>query len=245
MASEPRLMANRPHYVHGQWLSVVMMTLMSLNCLAKVEYQSMDSIVQTAKDFTLANLANADQAQSEITTKIDKRLRLKACSGQLEGFFPEYGRRVGNITVGVRCNGEENWSLFVPVSVKIYRQIVVASRPLARGTVISQADLLIEERNISAFSTDYFGDVDSLIGMQINRPVQLGQSFSSHSVKPRVAIKRGNLVTLIARNAVVEVRMEGKALADGSIGKRLKVKNLRSNRIVEGIVQSENIVVVN
>ena len=209
-----------------------------------VKYQSVDSILETARQFTLANLSQADQDQSVITGKIDKRLRLKACTDQLEAFFPEYGRRVGNITVGVRCNGEETWSLFVPISVKVFRNVVVLNKPLARGTIITEADLSIEQRNISAFSTDFFSDIDSLIGMELQRPIQIGQAISSLYVKKPIAVRRGNLVTLVAKNAIVEVRMEGKAMADGAVGHKVKVRNMRSKRIIEGIVKSSTIIEV-
>ncbi len=233
------------------YITKVIYCLMAAFCLmlsnsaySTVKYQSVESIIETARDFTLANLSKADQNQSVITSNIDKRLRLKACTNELEAFFPEYGRRVGNITVGVRCNGKETWSLFVPVSVKVFRNVVVVNKPLARGTIISETDLSIEQRNISAFSSDFFSDYDSLIGMELNRPIQIGQAISSVYVKKPIAIRRGNLVTLVAKNAIVEVRMEGKAMADGMLGHRVKVKNMRSKRIIEGIVKSSTVVEV-
>lgn len=226
------------------YLLTTLCLITSNQAYATVKYQSVESIIETARLFTLANLSKADQNQSIVTGKIDKRLRLKACSNELEAFFPEYGRRIGNITVGVRCNGTEEWSLFVPITVKVFRNVVVVNKPLARGTIISEADLSIEEKNISALSSDFFSDYGSLIGMEIQRPIQIGQAISRLYVKQPIAVRRGNLVTLVAKNAIVEVRMEGKAMADGVLGNKVKVKNMRSNRIIEGIVKSSTIVEV-
>ncbi len=230
--------------VQSRLILLSISTLLSVNSLANIEIQSLDSIRQTAEEFTLENLANADRDASVISSKLDPRLRLKACSNKLEAFFPEYGRRVGNITVGVRCIGEQSWSLFVPMTVKIYREIVTASRPLARGTMLTENDLQLERRNISAFSSDYFTDPHALFGQELVHSLQISRPLSSHNVKAPIAIKRGNLVVLLAKNETIEVRMEGKALADGTIGERIKVKNLRSNRIVEGVVKSNRIIVV-
>ena len=215
-----------------------------LSVQAKIEYQSMESILETAKAFTLANLSSKDKEHSVIQGKLDKRLRLKACSTPLEAFFPEYGRRVGNITVGVRCTGKNNWSLFVPMSVQVYRNVVVANKPLARGTVIQQSDLILEKRNISAFSSQVFSGIESVVGMQLTRPVQIGMPINQNGVKQPIAIKRGNLVTLLAKNSSIEVRMEGLALSDGAIGSRIKIKNKRSNRVLEGTVKSSTVVEV-
>ncbi len=225
-------------------LILLCLTLFSHNTLANIQYHSLDDIRQTAKEFVLANLSNHDQESSVISSKLDPRLRLKSCSQPLEAFYPEYGRRVGNITVGIRCTSEDNWSIFVPISVKIYREVVIATRPLNRGTIINESDVRLEKRNISVFSSDFYTDSDLIIGQELVHSIQMGRSLGSHDLKSPTAIKRGSLVTLLAKNNVFEVRMEGKALADGVVGERIRVQNLRSKRIVEGIVKSSKIIYV-
>jgi flagella basal body P-ring formation protein FlgA len=60
-----------------------------------------------------------------------------------------------------------------------------------------------------------------------------------------MAITRGQTVTLIAKNAVIEVRAEGKAMTKGAIGDRIKVKNLKTKRIVEGVIINKHLINVN
>lgn len=47
---------------------------------------------------------------------------------------------------------------------------------------------------------------------------------------------------LIASVGTMEVRMAGKALADATKGQRIRVQNISSKRIVEGIVDSSGTV---
>jgi flagella basal body P-ring formation protein FlgA len=47
---------------------------------------------------------------------------------------------------------------------------------------------------------------------------------------------------LIARAGGLEVRMAGIALADGRASESIRVQNLSSQRIVEGIVRSDTLV---
>ena len=61
--------------------------------------------------------------------------------------------------------------------------------------------------------------------------------------RPKV-VKRGNLVTLLSGGAGLEVRMQGKAQGDAAVGDHLKVKNLSSGQLVEGIVNSDGTVTV-
>ena len=52
-------------------------------------------------------------------------------------------------------------------------------------------------------------------------------------------------MTLLAKSNIVEVRMEGEALMDASYGDRIRVKNLRSRRTIEGkLAENGNTVIV-
>lgn len=60
---------------------------------------------------------------------------------------------------------------------------------------------------------------------------------------PRL-VRKGDLVTLLAEIAGVNVRMTGKALADGAAGTSIQVSNLSSQRVIEGTVIAEGVVKV-
>ena len=55
-------------------------------------------------------------------------------------------------------------------------------------------------------------------------------------------VQRGQTVTLIATNGGFSVRMAGRALSDGMINQRVRVENLSSGKVVEGIARSEQVV---
>jgi len=56
------------------------------------------------------------------------------------------------------------------------------------------------------------------------------------------AVQRGQTVTLVADAGGMSVRMAGRALSDGLINQRVRVENLSSGKIVEGIARSEQVV---
>ena len=72
----------------------------------------------------------------------------------------------------------------------------------------------------------------------------MGYALSDRNLKPPVIVKRGQQVTLLARTSSYEVRMNGKAMMDGVAGQRIRVRNDRSERIVEGVVKSSNIIYI-
>jgi flagella basal body P-ring formation protein FlgA len=55
-------------------------------------------------------------------------------------------------------------------------------------------------------------------------------------VESQKLVKRGQQVVLLAQTSSIIVKMSGKAMADGAAGEKIKVKNLSSDRVIEGIV---------
>jgi flagella basal body P-ring formation protein FlgA len=55
-------------------------------------------------------------------------------------------------------------------------------------------------------------------------------------------VKRGAEVTIVADTGNIEVRMRGKALGEGGRGDRIKVKNVRSGRVVTATVMARGVV---
>ena len=99
--------------------------------------------------------------------------------------------------------------------------------------------------NVNRLSAGYFENYESLKGKVLTQNLSKGTILTQHLVKSPIAVKQGQMVTLVAKNSVIEVRMEGKALSRGAVGERIKVKNLKSKRIVEGVIVDKYLINVN
>jgi flagella basal body P-ring formation protein FlgA len=55
-------------------------------------------------------------------------------------------------------------------------------------------------------------------------------------------VHRGQQVTLVAGGADIEIRAIGRALMDAPAGARVQVQNLSSMTVVEGVVESADVV---
>jgi flagella basal body P-ring formation protein FlgA len=55
-------------------------------------------------------------------------------------------------------------------------------------------------------------------------------------------VKRGQHVTLLAAVGGLEVRAAGVAMNDAAAQGRVRVQNISSNRIVEGVVESPDVI---
>jgi flagella basal body P-ring formation protein FlgA len=120
----------------------------------------------------------------------------------------------------------------------------VLARPAAPGTALQASDLRVEERDLVSLGGGYFPDPAALVGRTLKRSIAPGQPLSPSALTSAVRVKRGERVVLLARVLGLDVRMQGEALRDGAVGETIGVRNLNSQRVVEGRVTSEGAVEV-
>ncbi|WP_428623452.1 flagellar basal body P-ring formation chaperone FlgA [Sedimenticola sp.] len=204
--------------------------------------QSHESIQAAAEQHVLDDLDQAEQEISVTAGRLDSRLRLSACSQPLDTFSP-YGRKsASRITVGVRCNDTDGWSLFVPVTLSLVKGIVVADRELPRGTIITEADIKIEKRDVARLHRGYLEQPNQAIGKKLKRRIHADAILTPGQIVIQHAVKKGMQVVIVAQIGPLQVRMNGKALSNGAIGERIKVENNSSNRRIEATVISAGVV---
>lgn len=211
--------------------------LMQLASAADDGLQSHASIQAAARAFLVEHLQRTQGVTPEVEDgRLDPRLQLARCELPLEAFLPPGGRASGNTTVGVRCSGGQPWTLYVPVRVAVSGPVVVVTRPLARGDLIGDGDLQVVERDLGQLPFGYLQDPAEATGKQLLRPLSAGTALTPAMLEAPRLVRRGQQVTLLAIAGSVEVRMTGTALGDAAAGERVRVRNVNSKRIIEGVV---------
>ena len=202
-------------------------------------FQSHKSIYQTAKSFISNHVASQHSQRVEIKAgKLDSRLRLKKCNTSLKAFLPKGSREMGKTTVGVKCTGLKPWSLHVPVTISVYKKVLVASRNLQKDEILTKADIKLVKHDLAGLSYGYFESTNSGAGMKIKRRTLSGTVLTPAMLKKPQVIARGQKIAIMAKSGRMEVRMMGKALSNGAVGDRIKVLNMKSRQKLEGIVIS-------
>ncbi len=228
----------------GLGMTVLLLAQMGLSSRA-ADIQDLRSIRDLAARFAVSELADADAGKATVkVAPLDPRLRLAACDKPLQAFAGPSGRKTGNTVVGIRCRGSSPWSLYVPVSIALFRKVVVLSTALPRGSLLQADDLRMQRQDVYRLHGGFFTDPQQVIGMTLHHSLPAGRILTHTSLKAATLVRRGSRVTLIARTEGIAVRMSGKALMNGAAGERIRVRNLKSNRIVEGIVMDRHTVSV-
>lgn len=198
--------------------------------------QPLDTIQSTAYTFLTAQHRKRSEPPQIQLRDLDVRLRLPKCKAALEAFLPGGAKNVGVTSVGVRCPGLDPWVVYQVATVRIFEQVVVAGRFLTKGTVLSAADLRSERRDLSALSGGYETSPEQLIGKRLRQAFMAGAVITPQAAKAEPAVQRGDTVTIISRYTGMEVSSSGVALSTAGLGDRVRVRNMSTQRVVEGTV---------
>lgn len=175
---------------------------------------------------------------------IDGRLNLSRCGQPLEVLPDSSSRILGQVSVGIRCNGSKPWTVYVRGMVSAEQRLPVLKSSLTRGDIVSERDLEYRRVTLGSSATGYISKPSNIVGMELRRPLAAGSKFKSSDLKAPTIIDRGQTVDLVARSMGLVVNMQGIALAPGAAGDRLSVKNLSSGKRVDGLVLSSGEVLV-
>lgn len=223
------------------WLAVALaMTLAD----ARADIQPLEDIRAAARDFLASATGEAGSGSEIEVGRLDARLRLQRCSVPLSAWLPQGSRTSGHTAVGVRCDGALPWTLFVPAIVRHEHHLVVAARPIARGSTLGAADVSSVTRLLPNAPGGVLSAPEAAVGQVAMRDIPAGSVLNANQLKAPQVVRRGQSVTLSLASGPVAVRVAGTAMKDGSLGERIPVRNLNSNRVVEGVVLADGVVEV-
>lgn len=208
------------------------------------EAANLERIRATAEGAVRAALPNSRATATLAADALDPRLKLAACGGELQGKIAGDGTLRPRTLVAVSCDGPVHWNIYISVAISSEPTVLRARRALARGEALVAEDFEAATVKVAGLSADYIGDVSQLDNRVLRRPLAPGEALAVEALSPRKLIRRGEQLTLLARAGSFEVRATGIALADGEQNQRIRVQNSTTQRVVEGIVRSVNLVEV-
>ncbi len=175
--------------------------------------------------------------RTEINVRsIDPNIRLSACA-DIKAFLPSGSRAWGKTSVGVRCNGQARWTIYVQASVNVFGEYMVASGPLSRGTIVSEQDLSFVSGDLTKLPAGIFTDANQAIGRIVKMSVPAGSVLRQNVLKMAPVVQRGQTVVLTSAGNGFKVAAEGKALGDAVEGQVVQVK-VSSGQVVAGIARA-------
>jgi flagella basal body P-ring formation protein FlgA len=165
---------------------------------------------------------------------LDPRLKLAPCQ-RIEPYMPAGVRLWGKTRIGLRCvQGERPWNVYLPITVHVYGQALVAAQPLAVGTTLSEGDLAYSEVDLAEDNSPVVVNESLAIGRALNRALAVGQGLRQADLRSRQWFAPGDTVKVVAVGKGFSVSGTGTALSPGFEGQIARVRT-ESGQIVSGM----------
>jgi flagella basal body P-ring formation protein FlgA len=115
-------------------------------------------------------------------------------------------------------------------------EVVVAAHAIERGSVIKDADVVLERRPRTEIGRDPLGGNDIVIGMAARNSLAEGRVLHAPDLMKPELVQRNETVTLTFDIPGIALTVRGKALEAGAEGDVVSVLNEQSKRTLQGIV---------
>jgi flagellar basal body P-ring formation protein FlgA len=115
-------------------------------------------------------------------------------------------------------------------------RVVVPSRDIARGEVITNSDLTFGTVAGSALMGGTITKLDAVQGMEARRALRSGEVLSANDLRHPVVVTKGQTITMTFEAPGVELSAIGRAMSEGGVGDSVTVQNPASFRMITAVV---------
>ncbi len=120
---------------------------------------------------------------------------------------------------------------------KIYK-IIKLKKSLEKNDIIELGDIetmLVAKK----FQTSFFSSKKELVGRKLKQNLKMGQILHPRHLFESFDINNGDIISIISNSGNVSVTVSGEAQDSGNLGDLIKVKNLKSGKIIKGYIKKD------
>jgi len=206
------------------------------------ESEDPDAIRTAIHSFIQAQTRDLPGRVEVARVEVDPHLRLQRCL-EPEPFLPTGAKLWGNTTIGVRCQRPEKWSIFVPVQVRVWTDVVVSARALSRGQTLGPTDVTMQQLDLTQLPPGVLTDPQRAVGRLLSTSVAGGTPLRTDLLRAVSVVLQGQLVRVVFAGEGFRVSTEGRALSSAGVGEPVQVRTA-SGKLLKGTVLEPGVVEV-
>lgn len=208
-----------------------------LYCAGAVAQQEHALLKKTVDSFVKQQTADLPGKVAYHVDEIDSRIALRACS-RIEAFLPAGSKLIGRVSIGVRCLEANGWSLFIPVQIKITRDLLISAHPLTAGQIVREQDIA----RLTTETTQPGGITDSklVIGKVLRYSVASSSILRESMLRAPYSIKQGQSVRLSVQGSGFSISSAGVALNNASEGESVQIRT-STGRVISGMAVADGV----
>lgn len=152
------------------------------------------------------------------------------------------GNLRGHLEVIVDGNSIDRLS--ISGRVRVYKKIVFASQDLSRGCLLTRGDVYEKKWDVYSVNSGFLPDLEEAIGKQLTRSIKKDDILTGSILSQPPLVKKGEVITLVAQTGNLRIITTGISKEDGLKNDWVKVENIRSGKLVRGMVTKRSTVEV-
>lgn len=151
---------------------------------------------------------------------------------------------MGNVYLKVNIFvGEKPVSILpLSVSVRVFKDVLVASKALSKGTEADPSDLETKKIDITKLRMKFVESAEDIAGMVPVRDISAGQIIGLNMFEYPQLVKRGDIVDISLEYGSLMISAKGIALGSGRAGDVINIKNKDSHRVITAVVSGRGTV---
>jgi flagella basal body P-ring formation protein FlgA len=220
---------------------ILIFALLLLHSAIALPAQDRASLKAAVSAFVGQQTANLPGKVSFNVDEIDQRLALKSCN-KFEAYLPPGSQLMGRVSIGLRCLDANGWNIYIPVQIKISRELIISARALSMGQIMQPNDIarLTSDVNQNGGITD----TKMVIGKVLRYSVAAGYVLREDMLRAPYSVKQGQSVQLTVQGNGFHLSSSGVALNNASEGETVQIRTT-AGRTVSGIAINEGMVKIN
>jgi flagellar basal body P-ring formation protein FlgA len=115
-------------------------------------------------------------------------------------------------------------------------EVATVTRTIDRGTILKEADILMERRARSEVGRDLVTDHANAVGQAARNSLQPGRVLRTADLMKPDLVQRNESVTLVYEVPGIVLTVRGKAIDGGAEGDTISVLNEQSKRTIQGVI---------
>lgn len=201
--------------------------------------QEAEFLRTVAEQYILAQFQDQDYGDKKLEVKAGRLDERRSYGGRCTNYLTAElrGDEIKSTSqVKITCSDPKNpYTIYVPVKVSMLTPALVAARNLNRGAIIGSADLRVIYLNEDTNLSTAVSDPNILVGSRLKRDVKEGDQIRSNSF---CVVCKNDKVSIVAKSHGLSLKTMGIALDDGGINQAIRVRNLKSQKIISATVSA-------
>jgi flagella basal body P-ring formation protein FlgA len=144
----------------------------------------------------------------------------------------------------VKVNEQSVYSADMPAEVRVMRDVLVSNRRLSRKERLTSDDVNLERWDVLKLRDEPIDPATDISAFQVHYSAMKGTILTQRHVRLIPVVSRGDIVIGQLQRGLLKINLQVEVEEDAAPGQTVRVRNIKSKKLLTGIVSNENTILL-